>query len=116
MMLPLNVRAKVLIATPRLLCVRLESKEDFNHFIHTLMTEEERKNIHDDTLVQLTDEVNKMIHEAEKKRPDKRIGILITPEGLFFRYNSNTPPSEEWLKKAKEVTDENVVELLKLTQ
>ena len=95
---------------------KLESKEDFNHFIHSLMTEEERKNIHDDTLVKLTDEVNKMIHEAEKKRPDKRIGILITPEGLFFRYNSNAPPSEEATKKAKLVTDENVVELLKLTQ
>jgi hypothetical protein len=41
------------------------------------MTEEERKNIHDDTLVNLTNEVNQLIRDAEKKRPDKRIGILI---------------------------------------
>jgi hypothetical protein len=91
-------------------------REDFNHFIHTTMTEEERKNIHDDTLVKLTDDVNKLIHEAEKKRPDKRIGVLITPLGLFFRYNSNTAPSKEWLEKAKQVTDENVQEVLKLTE
>lgn len=92
----------------------VEDLEKFNHFIHTAMTEEERKNIHDDTLVKLTDDVNRLIHEAEKKRPDKRIGILITPVGFFFRYNSNTPPSKEWLEKAIDVTDENVVELLKL--
>jgi hypothetical protein len=89
-------------------------REDFNHFIHTSMTEEERKNIHDDTLVKLTDDVNNLIHEAEKKRTDQRIGILITPSGFFFRYNSNTPPSKEWLEKAIKVTDENVEKLLKL--
>jgi hypothetical protein len=92
----------------------VEDREKFNHFLHTAMTEEERKNIHDDILVKLTDDVNKLIHEAEKKRPDKRIGILITPAGLFFRYNSNTPPSKEWLENAMKVTDENVAELLKL--
>jgi hypothetical protein len=31
------------------------------------MDEERRKDIHDETLVKLTDEVNRMIHEAEKK-------------------------------------------------
>lgn len=91
-------------------------REDFDHFVHTSMTEEERKDLHDDTLVKLTDDVNKLIHEAEKKRPDKRIGILITPVGFFFRYNSNTAPSKEWLEKAIDVTDENVQELLKLTK
>ena len=67
-------------------------------------------------MVKLTDDVNKLIHEAEKKRPDKRIGVLITPLGLFFRYNSNTAPNKEWLEKAKQVTDENVQEVLKLTE
>ena len=91
-----------------------EDLEKFNHFVHTAMTEEERKNIHDDILVKLTDDINRLIHEAEKKRPDKRIGILRTPVGLFFRYNSHTPPSQEWLDKAIDVTDENVAKLLKL--
>jgi hypothetical protein len=50
----------------------------------------------------------------KKKRSDKRIGILITPYGLFFRYNSNTPPTKEWLDQALDVTDENVKELLQL--
>jgi hypothetical protein len=55
-----------------------------------------------------------ILHEEEKKRPDKHIGIMITPLALFFRYNSNTPPGEEWFKKATEITDENVQQLLKL--
>ena len=92
----------------------VEDLEKFNHFIHTAMTQEERKNIHDDILVKLTDDVNKLIHESQKKRSDKRIGILITPSGFFFRYNSHTPPSKEWLEKAIKVTDENVGQLLKL--
>jgi len=91
-----------------------EDLEKFNYFVHTSMTEEERQNIHDNILVKLTDDVNRLIHDAEKKRPDKRIGILTTPSGLFFRYNSHTPPSKEWLENAIEVTDENVAELLKL--
>jgi len=89
-----------------------EERPEF--FMHTAMTEEERKNIHDDPLVKLTDDVNKLIHEAEKKRPNKHIGIMNTTLGLFFRYNSNTPPGEEWFKKATEITDENVQQLLKL--
>ena len=63
--------------------IGVEDLEKFNHFVHTAMPEEERKNIHDDILVKLTDNVNKLIHEAQKKRPDKRIGILITPSGFF---------------------------------
>jgi hypothetical protein len=31
-----------------------------------------------------------------------------------FRYNSNTPPTKEWLDRAIDVTDENIKELLKL--
>jgi hypothetical protein len=88
--------------------------EKFNHFLHTDMTIEERKNIHDDILARLTDDVNQLIHEAQKKRPDKRIGILITPAGFFFRYNSHTPPNKEETEKAIDVTDENVARLLKL--
>ena len=38
----------------------------------------------------------------------------MTPHGLFFRYNSNTPPTKEWLDQARDVTDENVKELLQL--
>jgi hypothetical protein len=89
--------------------------EEENFFIHTEMTEEEREHIHDDTLVKLTDDINKLIREAEKKRPDKYIGIMFTTSGLFFRYGSKTPPSKEWLEKAMEITDENVQQLLKLT-
>ena len=44
-----------------------QAREDFNHFIHTAMDEERRKDIHDETLVKLTDDVNRMIHEAEKR-------------------------------------------------
>jgi hypothetical protein len=44
-----------------------KAREDFNHFIHTAMDEERRKDIHDETLVKLTDDVNRMIHEAENK-------------------------------------------------
>ncbi|WP_458720451.1 hypothetical protein [Candidatus Nitrosocosmicus sp. R] len=91
-----------------------EDLDKFNHFIHTSMTMEERKNVHDDILVKLTDDVNRLIHESEKKRPDKRIGILITPGGLFFRYNSHTAPPTD--KQGIKVTDENVARLLKLPE
>ncbi|WP_458719535.1 hypothetical protein [Candidatus Nitrosocosmicus sp. R] len=95
---------------------KVDELEKFNHFVHTSMTEVERKNIHDDILVKLTDDVNKLIHEAQKKRPDKRIGILNAPSGLFFRYNSHIPPTKEWLEEAIDVTDENVARLLKLPE
>jgi hypothetical protein len=88
--------------------------EEFNHFIHTSMTPEERKNLHDDTLAKLTDDVNNLIREAEKKRPDQRIGILVTPYGFFFRYNSTTPHTQEQWEKGTKVTNENVDKLLKL--
>jgi hypothetical protein len=79
------------------------------------MTAEERKNTHDDILDDLTDDINKLIQEAQKKKPGYHIGIMVTPIGLFFRYNSDTPPTKEWLEKATLITDENVVDLLKLT-
>lgn len=45
------------------------------YFIRTSMTDEERKNIHDDLLDKLTDDVNKLIQEAEKRGP---INILVS--------------------------------------
>jgi hypothetical protein len=66
------------------------------------------------TFAKLTDEVNNLIHEVEKKWPDQRIGILVTPYGFFFRYNSIKPHTDKQLQKSKTVTDENVGELLKL--
>ena len=90
------------------------AREDFNHFRHT-KDPKKRENIHDEILAKLTDDVNNLIREAEKKKTDRRIGILHTPNGPFFRYEMNEKPSKELLAKGTVVTDENVEELLDLT-
>jgi hypothetical protein len=82
---------------------------DFIHFLSSNIEPKNRKEYHDEILVRLTEDVNRLITEAQRKRPDKRLGIMTPPDGLFFCWMASEPLTTK-------ITDDNIEKIFGLTK
>jgi hypothetical protein len=87
---------------------------DFIHFLSSNIEPENRKEYHDEILVRLTEDMNRLIKEAQRKRPDRRLGIMTAPDGLFFCWMTNKPLTDR--KGATEINDDNIERMFGLTK
>jgi hypothetical protein len=66
---------------------------------------EERKDFHDEDLKNVSEQINKLLVDVQKKKPDKRLAILRVPNGLFIEWMPLKCPSPDDNVEKKELTD-----------
>ena len=87
---------------------------EFTHFLHSKLPPEQRKEWHDEILVKLTDDVNNLLKEAQKQKRNKRLGMMITPQGFFFCWMENYHLKDK--TGAIPLTEDNMEEMFGLTR
>jgi hypothetical protein len=89
-----------------------EVDQEFTPFVHSKLPPEQGK--HDEILVKLTDDVNRLIKKAQRQKPDKRVGITRVPSGLFFHWlpNYHLPDNVDKVS----ITDDDVEKIFGLTK
>lgn len=80
-------------------------------FLHPKMKKELQDETHDDTLFQVTDEMNRLLTEVSSKNPDKHLMILDTSRGLLVIWTAGpATPGESYTKPS----DSEILDLLGL--
>lgn len=74
-------------------CFIPEAMETDSWFVTTDVGLDERKEFHDETLSKLAEDVNRLFMQAMDKKKDNRIGIAITPKGMFPIWIPNQCPN-----------------------
>ena len=74
---------------------------------------EERKDFHDDDLQRVSDEINKLLNDVGKKRPDKRLTIIRSPNGSFLQWmHEKCPTPDDGVEKKEYLEDSDYDHLL----
>jgi hypothetical protein len=75
---------------------------------------EERKDFHDEDLKNVSEQINKLLVDVQKKKPDKRIAIMRVPNGLFIEWMPLKCPSPDDNVEKKELKEDSDFDHLRL--
>jgi hypothetical protein len=79
-----------------------ETLPDQPFILKPRVSKEIEDEIYDDTLSQLTDEINNLLRKASQKRNDKNLRFVTTSQGLLLIWTIKGEPPEKEYKKYSE--------------
>ncbi|WP_458719732.1 hypothetical protein [Candidatus Nitrosocosmicus sp. R] len=97
-------------------CVAPHMKEEGFFFMHPRMKKEMQEDAHDDTLIELTDKINKLVNETASKRKDKNLRIAVTSKGLLWIWTNQDNDYTNADTEMKKLDDYALLEIFGLKQ